>query len=64
MVLDPLQFGRVVNLNPDAAALAKTYVINFIKWINSVPQLDREMELVRASVTGVVVEKDGLFLKI
>lgn len=36
MVLDPGHFGRVVNLNPDAAALASTYVANFIKWINSV----------------------------
>lgn len=36
MVLDPAHFGRVVNLNPDAAALAATYVVNFIKWINSV----------------------------
>jgi len=36
MVLDPTHFGRVVNLNPDAAALAATYVVNFIKWINSV----------------------------
>lgn len=25
MVLDPLHFGRIVNLNPDAAALAHTY---------------------------------------
>jgi len=38
MVLDPTQFGRIVNLNPDAAALAGTYVVNFIKWINSVPR--------------------------
>ncbi|CAK9059862.1 Putative F-box and FNIP repeat-containing protein L60 [Durusdinium trenchii] len=38
MVLDPLHFGRIVNLNPDAAALAHTYVMNFIKWINSVPR--------------------------
>ncbi|OLP81346.1 hypothetical protein AK812_SmicGene38126 [Symbiodinium microadriaticum] len=36
MVLDPVQFGRIVNLNPDANMLATTYVKNFIAWINSV----------------------------
>jgi len=36
MVLDPSQFGRIVNLNPDANMIATTYVKNFIQWINSV----------------------------
>ena len=36
MVLDPVQFGRIVDLNPDANMLATTYVKNFIAWINSV----------------------------
>ena len=33
MVLDPMHFSRIVNLNPDAAALASTYV----SWTSAVP---------------------------